>query len=443
MASIAQTNPAHHVKSPVRAALGSFAGAVMDWFDFYVYGTVAALVFPKLFFPGSDPATGVLLTFATFGVGFLARPLGGIVFGHFGDKVGRKAMLVATLIFMGAATALIGCLPTYQSVGVWAPIMLVGLRFAQGIAVGGEWAGAALMAVEHSPEGRRGFFGSFVQVGAFIGLFVATGSVSLVNAFTTNDEFLAWGWRLPFLFSVVVILVGYLIRMGVAESPEFLTEVKDAKQEAKTPLLEAIRRYPGAFLKIFAMRFAELIPFYTFSVFALQYGTANFGLPRSVLLNAVMIVGIVAVVVSPSMGALSDKIGRRPVYVAGALIGMCMAFPLFWAIESKNMILIFAAFILTANFCCNVVTSVQQPLFTEMFDVAFRYSGAGFAYQLASAITGGFTPLIEAGLVNWAGGGYTYVAIYMASACLISAIVGFIYAGKPGYAAPKYLETKN
>jgi MHS family shikimate/dehydroshikimate transporter-like MFS transporter len=431
---------AHRSSSPARAAAASFAGAVMDWYDFFVYGLVAALTFPKLFFPANDPATGTLLTFATFGVGFVARPLGGIVFGHYGDKIGRKAMLVLTLVLMGLGTAAISVLPGYAEIGVAAPVLLVALRFVQGFAVGGEWGGAALMAVEHAPEARRGFFGSFVQVGASVGLLIATAVVAVVNAATTNAQFLAWGWRIPFLVSLAVVLGGYLIRRGVAESPEFVHEVKEGHREARTPLNEALRQSPGAFLKIVGMRLAELVSFYTVTVFALNYGAAH-GIARASLLNATLAIGVVAIVLIPAMGALSDRVGRKPVFVAGALIGVVGAFPLFWAIESGSLLWITLAFVLVANLCHDPVVAVQQPLFTEMFDPAFRYSGAGFAYQLASAVAGGFTPLIAASLALKAGGGYTYVALYLAGACLISAVTGLLYAGPQPYRAPEYFGT--
>jgi MHS family shikimate/dehydroshikimate transporter-like MFS transporter len=420
-------------KSAGRAAAASFAGAVMDWYDFFVYGLVAALVFPKLFFPGNVHSTAVLLTFATFGVGFVARPVGGIVFGHFGDKIGRKTMLVLTLVLMGIGTAMVGLLPTYNQIGITAPMLLVALRFVQGFAVGGEWGGAALMAVEHSPEKRRGFFGSFVQVGSSVGLLIATAVVSLVNFFTTEQQFIEWGWRIPFLLSVLVVVGGYYIRRNVDESPEFVAEVKAAHHVAQVPLIEAFKNHPGAFLKIIGMRLAELVSFYTVTVFALNYGSQNLGIPRSSLLNATLLLGVVAIPLIPAMGALSDRIGRRPVYVMGAIIGALGAFPLFWALQTHSIVLIALAFILVANFGHDPVVAVQQPLFTEMFNPSFRYSGAGFAYQLASAIAGGFTPLIAASLVIYNGGGYTYVATYLAGACLISALFGLKWAGPQKY----------
>lgn len=350
-------------------------------------------------------------------------------------------MLVLTLVLMGLGTAAIGLLPTYGQVGVLAPILLVALRFIQGFAVGGEWGGAALMAVESAPEAKRGFFGSFVQVGASIGLLIATGLVAIVNALTTNEQFVAWGWRIPFLASIVVVAGGYMIRRGVNESPEFVHEVKETHKEVKIPLIEALKRHPSAFLKIICMRLAELVGFYTVTVFALNYG-ANHGIPRAHLLDATLAIGVVAIFLIPAMGALSDRIGRRPVYVIGALVGVLGAFPLFWAIESQNIFYVILAFVLVANFCHDPVVAVQQPLFTEMFEPSFRYSGAGFAYQLASAVAGGFTPIIAATLVIRNGGGYTYVALFLAGACLISMVTGLLYGGPQPFKAPDYLENE-
>ncbi len=426
------SNTSHLKRSPFRAAAASLAGAVLDWYEFFVYGLVAVLVFPTLFFPSSDPSTSILLTFATFGIGFIARPVGGIVFGHYGDRIGRKAMLVLTLFLMGISTAAIGLLPTYEQIGIAAPIILVSLRFVQGFAVGGEWGGATLMAVEHAPQTKRGFFGSFVQVGASVGLLVATGVVALVNQFTTPEEFLSYGWRIPFLLSLFVVFGGYLIRRGVSETPEFLERIKEAKTKSKQPipLVQALKNNPGAFLKIIGMRFAELVGFYIVTVFALNYGSQH-GIPRASLLGATMVVGMVAIFLIPLAGAISDRIGRRPVYLFGTAMGIIGAFPLFWAIDSQNIVLITLAFILIANLSHDPIVAVQQPLFSEMFDPAFRYSGAGLAYQLASAIAGGITPLLAAFLVVLNDGGYNYVALYLAGACALSMLIGALFAGKP------------
>jgi len=412
--------------SRTRAAAAGFAGAVMEWYDFFVYGLVAASVFPKLFFAGGDSVAATLLTFATFGVGFLARPIGGIVFGHFGDKIGRKAMLVATVVLMGVTTTLIGLLPTYEQVGSLAPMLLVALRLIQGFALGGEWGGAALIVIEHAPETRRGLFGSVVQLGASVGLLIATGTVALVSAVTTNDQFLTWGWRLPFLASAIVALGGYVIRRSVEESPHFVGVVKVAHGVARVPLFEALVQRPRAFIKIVAMRLAELVTFYTVTVYSLNYGSNTLGLPRSGLLLATLLTACVSLLVVPLAASVSDRIGRRPVFCLGAFIGVIGAFPLFWALESRNLLLIAIAYVWMNNLCASLVVAVQQPLFTEMFDVTSRYSGAGFAYQLASALAGGFTPLIAAWLALQNQGRPTYVALYLLIACLVSLLAALI-----------------
>ena len=411
-----------------RAALASLAGAVMDWYDFYAYGLVAAVAFPTLFFPSNNPATATLLTFATFGVGFLSRPLGGAVFGHYGDRIGRKAMLVLTLVMMGISTVAVGLMPTYAEIGVAAPVCLVVLRLVQGFALGGEWGGAALIAVEHAPTRRRGFFGSFVQVGASLGFLAATAVVSLCSTLTSRDQFLSWGWRIPFLLGALVVAGGYLVRRGVDETPEFMRKVERAHAQAKLPLVGALRRHPGAFLAIFGMRLSELVGFFTVTVFALNYAVAR-GIPRGELLNALLAIGLVAIFLIPACGALSDRIGRRSIYVVGAVVGIAGAFPLFWAIQDGSLLWITLAFVLVANLSHDPIVSVQQPLFVEMFEPEFRYSGAGVAYQLASAVAGGFTPFIAAWLSQQDNGGYELVALFLAAACAVSAVTAALYTG--------------
>lgn len=270
-----------------KVALASFIGTAIEWYDYFLYGTAAALVFGTLFFPDSDPAIGTLLAFATFGVGFFARPLGGIVFGHFGDKVGRKAMLVTTLLIMGIATTLIGFLPTYATIGVWAPILLVALRILQGFGVGGEWGGAVLMAVEHSPRGRRGFYGSWPQMGVPAGLLLGTAMLYLF-ALLPEEQFLSWGWRVPFLLSIVLVGVGLYIRLAIEESPAF-QRVQESNTTARMPIIDVLRTYPKAVLIAMGLRVAENGSFYVFSVFVLAYVTSQLGLPNSTILIGVMI----------------------------------------------------------------------------------------------------------------------------------------------------------
>lgn len=406
-----------------RAALGSFVGAVVDWYDFLLYGIVAALVFNGQFFPNVSPAAGTLAALATFGVGFLFRPLGGVVFGHFGDRLGRKRMLVLTVMLMGISTALIGVLPTYASIGVWAPILLVVLRALQGFAVGGEWGGAALMAVESAPRHRRAFYSSGVQVGYGVGLILATGSVSLLSHFLDDAAFQSWGWRLPFVFSIVLVGIAFWVRAGLEESPEFKDSVeKQGQTPARPPVLEALSRHPKAFLQIIALRLAELFTMYIVTTFALSYSTSQLGLSRELFLNIGLLVGAISCVTIPLFALLADRFGRRRIYMMGALIGVLCAFPFFMALEARSVIWIIFFAVMLANMAHDMVVSVQQPMFAEMFGTAYRYSGAGVGYQVASVVGGGFTPFIAAALVDMSGGSWLPVALYLAVGCALSAL---------------------
>lgn len=410
-----------------RAALGSFVGAVVDWYDFLLYGIVAALVFNTEFFPQVSPTMGTLAAFGTFGVGFLFRPLGGIVFGHFGDKLGRKRMLMITVWMMGIATALIGLLPSFAAVGWWAPVMLVVLRAIQGFAVGGEWGGAALLAVESAPKKRKAFYSSGVQIGFGVGLLLATGSVSMVNQFTTNDEFVSWGWRLPFLFSLVLVAIAWWVRNGMDESLEFEANktLQDRANKIRNfPIFEALRQNPKAFLLIIALRLGELLTMYIVTAFALNYSTTHLGLARDMFLNIGLLVGAVSCVSIPCFAYLADRFGRRRIYVTGALIGFASAVPFFMALESRNTLMIILFAIMLGNVAHDMLVSVQQPMFTELFGTAYRYSGAGVGYQVASVVGGGFTPFIAVLLVEFMGGSWHLVAAYLAIGCLLSAIVG-------------------
>ncbi|KFK92559.1 MULTISPECIES: shikimate transporter [unclassified Serratia (in: enterobacteria)] len=417
----------HSQRRARRAAWGSFVGAVVDWYDFLLYGIVAALVFNTEFFPQVSPTMGTLAAFGTFGVGFLFRPLGGIVFGHFGDKLGRKRMLMITVWMMGGATALIGLLPSFATAGWWAPVMLVLLRAIQGFAVGGEWGGAALLAVESAPKKRKAFYSSGVQIGFGVGLLLATGSVSIVNQFTTNEEFISWGWRLPFLFSLLLVAIAWWVRNGMDESLEFeanKTLQDRAEKIRKFPILEALRQNPKAFLLIIALRLGELLTMYIVTAFALNYSTTHLGLARDMFLNIGLLVGAVSCISIPCFAYLADRFGRRRIYVTGALIGFASAVPFFMALESRNTLMIILFAIMLGNVAHDMLVSVQQPMFTELFGTAYRYSGAGVGYQVASVVGGGFTPFIAVLLVEFMDGSWHLVAAYLAIGCLLSAIVG-------------------
>ncbi|AMO95230.1 H+ symporter family protein [Collimonas fungivorans] len=404
-----------------KAALGSFVGAVVDWYDFLLYGITAALVFNSQFFPNASPTIGTLAAFATFGVGFLFRPLGGIVFGHFGDRLGRKRMLVITVMMMGVSTALIGLLPTYASIGWYAPLALVVLRALQGFAVGGEWGGAALMAVESAPEGKKAFYSSGVQVGYGVGLVLATGIVSILTHTLSNDAFMSWGWRVPFLVSIVLVLVAAWIRSTMEESQEFVEKV-GGEHKVKVPLLAALRNHPESFLLIIALRMAEMFTMYIVTAFALAYSTKNLGMSRDLFLNISLLVGAVSCVTIPAFAMLADRIGLKRVYVTGAVIGLLSAVPFFLAMEARSVAWIVIFSVLLANIAHDMVVSVQQPLFTEFFGAEYRYSGAGVGYQFASVVCGGFTPFIATALLG-VDGSWHAVAAYLAGGCLLSVIV--------------------
>ncbi|PTA91549.1 shikimate transporter [Kosakonia sp. H7A] len=411
-----------------RAAWGSFAGAVVDWYDFLLYGITAALVFNKEFFPQIDPAMGTLAAFATFGVGFLFRPLGGIIFGHFGDRLGRKRMLMMTVWMMGIATACIGILPSFATIGWWAPALLVTLRALQGFAVGGEWGGAALLAVESAPAGKKAFYSSGVQVGYGVGLLLSTGLVSLISSMTSNAQFLSWGWRLPFLFSIVLVLGALWVRNGMEESREFeQAQAQSAKQQKKRlPVFEALVRHPGAFLKIIALRLCELLTMYIVTAFALNYSTQNLGLPRELFLNIGLLVGGISCLTIPLFALLADRYGRRRIYITGAILGALSAFPFFMALEARSIFGVVFFSLMLANIAHDMVVCVQQPMFTEMFGAGYRYSGAGVGYQVASVVGGGFTPFIAAMLVTFSGGEWHSVAMYLTAGCLLSALTAML-----------------
>ncbi|HDS5351260.1 TPA: shikimate transporter [Enterobacter asburiae] len=413
-----------------RAALGSFAGAVVDLYDFLLYGITAALVFNREFFPQVSPAMGTLAAFATFGVGFLFRPLGGVIFGHFGhfgDRLGRKRMLMLTVWMMGIATALIGILPSFASIGWWAPVLLVTLRAIQGFAVGGEWGGAALLSVESAPKHRKAFYSSGVQVGYGVGLLLSTGLVSLISQLTTDEQFLSWGWRIPFIFSIVLVIAALWIRNGMEESAEFEQQQREKPLAKKRlPVMEALVQHPGAFLKIIALRLCELLTMYIVTAFALNYSTQNLGLPRELFLNIGLLVGGISCLTIPCFAWLADRFGRRRVYITGALIGTLSAWPFFMALEAQSIFWIVFFAIMLANIAHDMVVCVQQPMFTELFGASYRYSGAGVGYQVASVVGGGFTPFIAAALVTFSGGNWHSVAIYLLAGCLLSAATALL-----------------
>jgi metabolite-proton symporter len=397
----------------------SFIGTTIEWYDFFLYGTAAALVFDKLFFPEAKPLVGTLLAFSTYAVGFAARPLGGIVFGHFGDRIGRKSMLVLSLLIMGTATVLIGCLPTYGAIGVLAPILLVTLRFAQGIGVGGEWGGAVLMSTEHAPKGRRGFFGSWPQMGVPAGLLISTLVFKFVEGSMSESAFASWGWRVPFLASAILVIVGLVIRLKLMESPAF-QRVKETKTEAPKPIVDVVRKYPRDVLTAMGMRVAENGAFYVLTVFTLAYGEDELGMSKDTMLNGVIIAAAIGLITVPLWGALSDRVGRKPLYLAGAVVTTLWAFPLFGLMDTKSPALIALAIVVGVNIGHDLMYGPQGAYFSELFGTRVRYSGASLGYQLASVFAGGFAPLIATALL--AAGGSSLVALYVVGMGLISVV---------------------
>jgi MHS family shikimate/dehydroshikimate transporter-like MFS transporter len=397
----------------------SFIGTTIEWYDFFLYGTAAALVFDKLFFPDAEPLVGTLLAFSTYAVGFAARPLGGIVFGHFGDRIGRKSMLVLSLLIMGTATFLIGCLPTHSSIGILAPILLVILRFAQGIGVGGEWGGAVLMATEHAPKARRGFFGSWPQMGVPAGLLLSTLVFKLVEGSMTESSFESWGWRVPFLVSAILVIVGLVIRLKIMESPAF-ERVRETQTQAEKPIVDVVRKYPRDVFTAMGMRVAENGAFYILTVFTLAYGEDELGLDKDTMLNGVIIAAAIGLVTVPFWGWLSDRVGRKPLYLGGAIVTTLWAFPLFGLMNTAEPALIALGIVVGVNIGHDLMYGPQGAYFAELFGTRVRYSGASLGYQLASVFAGGFAPLIATALL--AAGGWELVAAYVVVMGLISVV---------------------
>jgi len=385
-----------------KVAFASMIGTTIEWYDFFLYGAASALVFNKLFFPTYDPQTGTLASFVTFGVGFLARPIGGIVCGHFGDRRGRKSMLIFTLLLMGIATTAIGLLPTYERIGIWAPILLVALRLVQGFGVGGEWGGAVLMAVEHSPHKRRGFYGSWPQTGVPAGLLLSTGVFWLVSKLP-EAALLSWGWRLCFLLSILLVAVGMFIRLAVMEPAMFL-EIKQTGGESRLPIIDALRTHPRGVLLAMGARLAENGAFYLFTVFVLAYATLpKIGFSRQSVLMAVSIAAAVELIAIPAFGAMSDRVGRRPVYLFGAVFLGLFAFPFFWLIETSSTPLMVLSIVLAIVLGHAAMYAPQASFFSELFGTRTRYSGASLGYQLSSVIAGGLSPLIAQWLLQRTG----------------------------------------
>jgi MFS transporter, MHS family, shikimate and dehydroshikimate transport protein len=409
-------------KSSIRlVALASLVGTTIEWYDFFLYGTAAALVFNRLYFPTFDPLAGTLAAFGTYAVGFIARPIGGIIIGHYGDRIGRKSMLVLTLTIMGVATFAIGLLPTYAQIGPWAAVCLVALRLAQGFGVGGEWGGAVLMAVEHAPANARGFYGSLPQMGVPAGLLLST-AVFAQFARLPEDQFLSWGWRVPFLVSIALVGVGLVIRLRILETPLFL-RMKETRSETRRPVVEVLRNHRKEVLVAVGLRLAENGAFYIYTVFVLVYGTQRAGLSRQTLLNGILIGAAAALVAIPFCGSLSDRFGRRPVYLFGACVTALFAYPLFWLLDTGSAPLVWLALFVALVFAHSPMYGPQAAFLSELFGTRVRYSGASLGSQLASVIAGGLSPFIATALLPYGRGALASYVIAMALVTIVTVIV--------------------
>lgn len=395
----------------VQVAFAAGVGSCVEWYDFFIYGNAAAIVFAKLFFPTFNPAVGTLLSFATFGVGFFARPFGGLVFGHFGDRIGRKTVLVITLILVGGGTTLIGVLPTYATIGLAAPALLVFLRLVQGFGAGAEYSGAVIYAVEHAPQGRRGWFGSWSPMGVAAGQLIAAGVLALF-ASLPSDQFLAWGWRVPFLISLILVGIGIWIRLRLMESPVF-EAVRERRDVHRAPIKVAIAEHPKSFLVVIGARLAENGLGYLFPTWGLSYLTLQLGFSKAVALEAVTIATVAELVMVPVWSVLSDRVGRRAVYGGAALFCLVFAFPFFLLLNTRSTPVVVLAMALAVGIGIAGMFGPQAAFFTELFGPRARYSGFAFARELGSIISGGPAPAVASLLVIWFAGAPWGVACYI------------------------------
>jgi MFS family permease len=406
------------VTSPSRRNIfvASFIGTSIEWYDYYIFGTAAALVFGQLFYPSFSPAAGTLAAFATFAVGFIARPLGAAVIGHFGDRLGRKSMLVFTLVLTGGATFLIGVLPTYAAVGIAAPLLLVVLRIAQGFGVGGEWGGAVLIATEHAPPRKRAVYGSFAQFGVPVGV-LTSNLAFLAVAPLSNEDFMAWGWRLPFLASLALVIVGILVRRRLQDAPEF-QRLKKERTVSKVPVAELFRRDPLTLVLASLAAIAPPAVGYSVIVYMLTYGTQVVGFARPLLLTLILLSTVVWIATIVVSAVLADRYGAKPIYVIGTVTAVVWPLPMFALVDTGNAGLAFIAFCVAA-IVQGLIVGAQGRLFTEIFDVRVRYSGASIAYQIGGMIGGAITPIAATALFA-AYGSSTAVAVYLTAICLLS-----------------------
>jgi MFS transporter, MHS family, shikimate and dehydroshikimate transport protein len=406
-----------------RLAIASTIGTIIEAYDFVLYGTVAALVFDKLFFPNVEPVIATLASFATFGVGFLARPVGGAIFGHYGDKLGRKKMLVIALLLMGVATILIGALPGYDAIGIWAPILLVVLRLIQGAALGGEWGGAVLMVTEYAPKGKRGFYGSWPQIGFAGGLAISTTIIWIMSSSLSDASFESWGWRVPFFASGLLVAVGLYIRLKIEETPVF-TELQQKQEKEKAPAVQVFKEHPKNLLRAIGMRFSENITFYMLITFSLTYAEDDLGISRNTMLAAIVISATISCFVIPYWGKLTDRIGRRKVFLWGAIASIACAAAYFPLLQTGSAVIIILTFIVITNTGHDAQYATEASYFSELFPTRIRYSGISISAQLGGVFAGAFAPLIATALLDVSG--IWLVTVYFTAMCSVSAIAAYL-----------------
>ncbi|MCW1826995.1 MHS family MFS transporter [Enterobacter asburiae] len=406
-----------------KVLIASLTGSSIEWFDYFLYGTAAALVFNKIFFPMVDPVIGLILSYLSFSLTFFIRPIGGVLFAHIGDRIGRKKTLVLTLSLMGGATVMIGLLPTYEMIGMWAPALLILMRIIQGMGIGGEWGGALLLAYEYAPEKRKGFFGSIPQAGVTIGMLMATFIVSLMTLFSEED-FLSWGWRIPFLLSSILVLLGLWIRKDIDETPDF-QKVKQSGQVAKAPLRDTLKHHWREVLIAAGLKVVETAPFYIFSTFVVSYATTTLTYQKSQALEAVTLGALVATIMIPLMGLLSDKIGRQRMYAFSVFVLGLFIVPWFMLLNTGTTWGIVLATVIVFGVLWAPVTAVLGTLCSEIFSANVRYTGITLGYQLGAALAGGTAPLIATGLLAKYDGDWVPVAWYLAVTVVISLVAIF------------------
>lgn len=406
-----------------KVLIASLTGSSIEWFDYFLYGTAAALVFNKIFFPMVDPAIGLILSYLSFSLTFFIRPIGGVLFAHIGDRIGRKKTLVLTLSLMGGATVMIGLLPTYDMIGMWAPALLILMRIIQGMGIGGEWGGALLLAYEYAPEKRKGFFGSIPQAGVTIGMLMATFIVSLMTLFSEED-FLSWGWRIPFLLSSVLVILGLWIRKDIDETPDF-QKVKKSGQVAKAPLRDTIKHHWREVLIAAGLKVVETAPFYIFSTFVVSYATTTLTYQKSQALEAVTLGALVATIMIPLMGLLSDRVGRQRMYAVSVFVLGLFIVPWFMLLNTGTTWGIVLATVIAFGVLWAPVTAVLGTLCSEIFSANVRYTGITLGYQLGAALAGGTAPLIATGLLAKYDGDWVPVAWYLGVTVAISLIAIF------------------